>query len=65
MSDVERSRRYRERQRAGLAMVSIAIEPGLVGELLVDGGFLEPWDADNLDAIRAALEQAIEVWARA
>jgi hypothetical protein len=65
MSDAERSKRYRERQRAGLVMVTIAIDPTAVGEWLVDCGFLEAWDVENLDAVREALEQAIGFWCRA
>jgi hypothetical protein len=59
MSGSDRTRRYRERQKAGLVMVTLAIEPTAVGEWLVDTGFLEQWDVDDLNAVRAALEQAV------
>jgi hypothetical protein len=62
MSDAERTRRYRTRKAAGVVMMTIAIESTAVGEFLVDRGFLEQWDVDDLSAVRAALEQAIEVW---
>jgi hypothetical protein len=65
MSGSDRTKRYRERQRAGLVIVSIAIEPTAVGEWLVDRGHLEQWDVEDPSAIRAALEQAIAVWSAA
>jgi hypothetical protein len=64
-SGADRTRAYRERQRAGLVMVTIAIEPVAVAEWLVDTGFIEQWDVVDLGAVRAALEQAIGFWSRA
>jgi hypothetical protein len=64
MSGAERTRVYRERKRAGLAMVSIAIEPTAVSEWLVDTGFLEAWDVTDLSAVQAALQEAVAVWSQ-
>jgi hypothetical protein len=64
MSDAERTKRYRERQAAGLVMVSIAIEPTLVSEWLVDTGFLEEWNVADLGPVKAALQEAVGFWSR-
>jgi hypothetical protein len=64
MSGSERTQRYRARQHAGLVMVSLAIEPVAIGEWLVDCGFLEAWDAADLSAVQAALQDAVAVWSR-
>jgi hypothetical protein len=65
MSGSERTQRYRQRQRAGLVIVTLAIEPTAVSEWLVDCGFLEAWDAADLNAVQAALQEAVAAWSRA
>jgi hypothetical protein len=61
----ERTKRYRQRKRAGLRMATIAIEPTAVAELLIDHDFLREWDAADFSAVCAALQEAIAVWAQA
>jgi hypothetical protein len=64
-SGVERTRRYRARQRAGLVMVSLAIEPTAVSEWLVDYGFLEEWDVQDHDRVQLALQEAVAFFSQA
>jgi hypothetical protein len=57
-------RECRRRQRSGLVLMKIEIDPVAVSELLIDSGFLPAWDAENRAKIEQALEAAIAVWSR-
>jgi hypothetical protein len=58
----ERQKRYRARQRAGLVVISIAIEPIAVGEWLCDHGFLEASEVEGHQRMQLALQEAIAAW---
>ena len=47
MSAAARKRRYRERQRAGLAVLPIPADPVHVAAVLVDAGYLSPHADDD------------------
>ncbi|MGQ7793754.1 hypothetical protein ACUN0C_15210 [Faunimonas sp. B44] len=55
----DRQRRYRRRQAEGLRVVAIEIDEAALGDLLVDIGLLSLAEADDLDNIRAALQQLV------
>jgi len=61
----ERVKRHRQRRRAGLTVLPIAVDLGAVAEFLIDRGFLEAWDDRDRDAVARALATALDVWARA
>ena len=61
----EKMRRYRRRQKAGRAMLTIEVDMSVLADFLADRGFIMPWDADNRAAIAKALATALDVWARA
>ena len=60
----ERVKRHRQRRRAGLTVLPIAVDLGAVAEFLIDRGFLEAWDDRDRDAVARALATALDVWAR-
>jgi hypothetical protein len=43
-------------------VLSITVALGATADWLVDHGQLAAWDADNRDAVRAPLEQAVRLW---
>jgi len=47
----ERVKRHRQRRRAGLTVLPIAVDLGAVAEFLIDRGFLEAWDDRDRDAV--------------
>jgi hypothetical protein len=61
----EKLKRCRQRKRNGRGCLTIEIDLGAVGDLLVDTGFLEAWDLEDRAKLRAALEHALEVWSGA
>jgi hypothetical protein len=65
MSGSDRTKRYRQRQRSGLAVMQITIDFGAVGDLLIEHEFLQAWDAADRGKLRAALELALDAWAQA
>ena len=60
----EKVRNARRRKRNGRAVLNVEVDLGEVADLLVDGGYLAAWDAEDRTMIAAALQIAIEVWAR-
>jgi hypothetical protein len=61
----ERVRLCRRRRRHGRAVLRVELDVGAIGDVLVEAGYLEQWDAQNRDAIRTALEVALDAWSRA
>src|SRR5262245_36801187 len=61
----ERVQLHRRRKRCGLIVLPIEMDFGAVGDLLVASGFLREWDAGSREALRAALERALDFWAQA
>ena len=55
VSPNERLRRHRERRRSGLAVFSFEGDETEVPEILIEAGFLDPFDIENRDAISRAL----------
>ncbi len=60
MSAAERMRRARERRKRGRLVARIEVTFGMVEEL-VGRGFLPAWDAEDVEAIGAALEALLRV----
>lgn len=56
-SSAQKMRRLREREKIRLEQEDLVTT---LSEDLIEAGFLKPWDAANLDAIKAAMKQAIE-----
>jgi hypothetical protein len=59
----QRTKRYRQRQRNGLIVLSVTVDLAALIDLLVDGDFLVNY-TENREKIREALEVAIAVWSR-
>ena len=59
-----KQRAYRARYDAGLVAPPITFNMSAIADLLVRQGFLHPRDRDRLAAVKAALETALQVWAR-
>jgi hypothetical protein len=59
-----RQRRRRERERAGLIVLRVEVDEVALTEQMVLAGFLSPSEADNRDAVRAALERVVQLWAQ-
>jgi hypothetical protein len=64
-SSYDRLKRYRARARVGRIVLPIELDAGAVGDLLVELGFLQAWDAGDRGKLRAALEEAIGFWSLA
>jgi hypothetical protein len=60
----QRQRRHRERTRAGLIVLQIEADEVALTEQLVIAGFLAPQDVEDRDAITAALERVVALWAQ-
>jgi hypothetical protein len=56
----EKYRRYRERMKADECCVRLVVDVH-VRNWLIEKKFLKEWDAENREAVRAALQQAIFV----
>jgi hypothetical protein len=56
-----RTKRYRQRQRDGLAVLPITVDLTALVDLLIAGNFLTSY-TENRAKIREALEVAIAVW---
>ena len=52
-----RQRRYRDRQRRGVQLVTIEVDNGLL-EALIDRGFLQPNGEDDPECIARAVRDA-------
>jgi hypothetical protein len=63
-SAAQRQRRRRDRERRGLIVLTIEADEVALTEQLVIAGFLAPADVDNRDAIKAALERVVHLWAQ-
>ena len=61
----ERVRLCRRRKRRGRCVLTIELDPGAVGDLLVENRFLGQWDLQDRAKLRAALEHALDFWAEA
>jgi hypothetical protein len=59
--DGGRWRRYRERERAGLAVLPVKAHFNRWSGALVDGGFLSEQDCDDTSKVIAATERVIEL----
>jgi hypothetical protein len=59
-----KQRAYRRRYAIGLVAPNVAFNMGAVADLLVREGFLPPHQREHLPAVKAALETALQVWAR-
>jgi hypothetical protein len=46
-------------------VLSIEIDHGAVGDLLIDCGFLPAWDAQDRIKLRDALQEALDYWSTA
>jgi len=55
----ERSRRHRQRHRAGLVRLVVKVDEDRLCEWLVAGGVLDPMHTDQHDKVEAALECAL------
>jgi hypothetical protein len=64
-SAYEKLKRHRVRKRNGRGCLTIEIDLGAVGDLLVDFGFLEAWDLEDRAKLRQALEHALAFWSEA
>ena len=53
----ERQRRYRERLRRGAQVITVEVDNELF-EVLIDRGFLRPYDEDSPECIARALVDA-------
>ena len=60
MTGADRQRRWRNRQRDGLAVFQIEASVFALADALVDAGWLQAWDCDDRAAIAAALDRAIQ-----
>lgn len=58
----ERTRQYRERLRAGLTLRQVVVDDAALADVLTLSGLLAPDDADDDQAIQAALQTAIDLW---
>jgi hypothetical protein len=65
LTPYEKVKCCRQRKRRGRAVLSIELDVGAVGDLLVETGFLEAWDANDRDKLREALEHLLDVWTAA
>lgn len=61
-SSAARSRRCRERARAGKMMVWAELEADELREVLIAGGLLAEWDQENHLAINYAFQTAVKLW---
>lgn len=59
MSNIERSRRYRQRLKSGRAVFRIEAEEVALIEMLCSTGYLNPLAADDPEKVRAALERLV------
>jgi hypothetical protein len=53
----ERSRRSRQRNRAGKAVLEIEVDLAELADALVGAGFLEQWSSEDRPAIQSATEK--------
>ena len=63
-SAAARQRRRRERERRGLVVLTIEVDEVALAEQLICAGFLAPAEVDNREAITAALERVVSLWAQ-
>jgi hypothetical protein len=63
-SPADRQRAHRRRERDGRAILPIEVNLFALSDALVTSGFLEEWNSDDRDEIRAALQRMIETLAR-
>jgi hypothetical protein len=61
----DRLKKFRARQRLGRGVVSIEIDLGAVGDLLVAAEFLPERDIDDRNKLSKALEAALDYWSHA
>jgi hypothetical protein len=57
----DRQRASRARLAVGRAILRIEVDLGSVADMLVEGGLLEAWDAEDRSKIAAALQRQIEL----
>ena len=63
LTSTEKVRRCRARKASGKGILPIEVEFAPLADVLVAAGYLEAWDDADRDKLRAALEQALKVWA--
>jgi hypothetical protein len=60
MTGAERTRLHRQRRRAGVVVLRIAVEIGSVADFLAEAGLLREWDIEDRDAVARAIERMLE-----
>ena len=51
----ERQRRHRQRRRSGRGVLRVEVDLTALADALVEAGWLAAWDAENADALAAAV----------
>jgi hypothetical protein len=65
LTPYQKLKAHRQRKRSGRSCLTLELDLDAIADCLVAAGWLPQWDAHKRDAIRRALETALNAWAEA